>query len=40
VSRGEGELLIAPRAVCLLSVCLTVKPVGEPDASIGHGRNL
>jgi hypothetical protein len=29
VSRGEGELL---------SVCLTVKPVGEPDALIGHVR--
>jgi hypothetical protein len=34
VSRGEGELLTVPkpRAVGLLSVCLTVKPVGEPDA--------
>jgi hypothetical protein len=41
VSRGEGELLTAPkpRAVSLLSVCLlTVKPVGEPDALIGHVR--
>jgi hypothetical protein len=38
VSRGEGELLTVPkpRAVGLLSVCLTVKPVGEPDALIGH----
>ena len=27
-----------PRAVGLLSVCLTVKPVGEPDALIGHVR--
>jgi hypothetical protein len=40
VSRGEGELLTAPkpRAASLLSVCLTVKPVGEPDALIGHVR--
>jgi hypothetical protein len=40
VSRGEGELFIAPkpRAVSLLAVCLTVKPVGEPDALIGHVR--
>jgi len=40
VSRGEGELLTVPkpRAVSLLSVCLTVKPVGEPDALIGHVR--
>jgi hypothetical protein len=40
VSRGEGELLAAPkpRAVSLLSVCLTVKPAGEPDALIGHVR--
>jgi hypothetical protein len=40
VSRGEGELLTAPkpRAVSLLSVCLAVKPVGEPDALIGHVR--
>ena len=40
MSRGEGELLTAPkpRAVSLLSVCLTVKPVGEPDALIGHVR--
>jgi hypothetical protein len=40
VSRGEGELLTVPkpRAVGLLSVCLTVKPVGEPDALIGHVR--
>jgi len=41
VSRGEGKLLTAPkpRAVSLLSVCLTVKPVGEPDALIGHVRS-
>jgi hypothetical protein len=40
VSRGEGELLTVPkpRAVSLLSVYLTVKPVGEPDALIGHVR--
>jgi hypothetical protein len=40
VSRGEGELLAVPkpRAVSSLSVCLTVKPVGEPDALIGHVR--
>ena len=40
MSRGEGELLTAPkpRAVSLLSVCLAVKPVGEPDALIGHVR--
>ena len=40
MSRGEGELLTVPkpRAVGLLSVCLTVKPVGEPDALIGHVR--
>jgi hypothetical protein len=40
VSRGEGELLTAPmpRAVSLLSVYLAVKPVGEPDALIGHVR--
>jgi hypothetical protein len=40
VSRGEGELLTVPkpRAVGLLSACLTVKPVGEPDALIGHVR--
>ena len=40
MSRGEGELLTVPkpRAVSLLSVCLTVKPVGEPDALIGHVR--
>jgi hypothetical protein len=40
VSRGEGELLTVPkpRAVGLLPVCLTVKPVGEPDALIGHVR--
>ena len=40
VSWGEGELLTVPkpRAVGLLAVCLTVKPVGEPDALIGHVR--
>jgi hypothetical protein len=40
VSRGEGELLtvLKPRAVGLLPVCLTMKPVGEPDALIGHVR--
>jgi hypothetical protein len=40
VSRGEGELLTVPkpRAVRLLFVCLTVKPVGEPDALVGHVR--
>ena len=40
VSRGEGELLTVPkpRAVGLLCVCLSVKPVGEPDALIGHVR--
>src|SRR3977135_3330817 len=40
VSRGEGELLTVPkpRAVSLLSVYLAVKPVGEPDALIGHVR--
>ena len=40
MSRGEGELLTVPkpRAVGLLSVCLTVKPVGEPDALIGRVR--
>src|ERR1700739_66984 len=36
----EGEVLTVPkpRAVRLLSVYLTVKPVGEPDALIGHVR--
>ena len=40
MSRGEGELLTVPkpRAVSLLSVCLTVKPVGEPDAGDRHVR--
>jgi Prokaryotic dksA/traR C4-type zinc finger len=40
VSRGEGELLTVPkpRAVRLLSVCPAVKPVGEPDALVGHVR--
>ena len=40
MSRGEGELLTVPkpRAVSLLYVYLAVKPVGEPDALIGHVR--
>ena len=40
MSRGEGELLTVPkpRAVSLLPVYPTVKPVGEPDALIGHVR--
>jgi len=40
VSRGEGELLTVPkpRAIGLLSVCLKVKPVGEPDAGDRHVR--
>ena len=40
MSRGEGELLTVPkpRAVRLLSVCPAVKPVGEPDALVGHVR--
>jgi hypothetical protein len=40
VSRGEGELLTAPkpRAVSLLSVYLAEKPVGEPDAGDRHVR--
>ena len=40
MSRGEEELLTAPqpRAVSLLSVCLAVKPVGKPDALVGHVR--
>jgi hypothetical protein len=40
VSGGEGELLtvLKPRAVGLLPVCLTMKPVGEPDALIRHVR--
>ena len=40
MSRGEGELLTVPkpRVVSLLSVYLAVKPVGEPDALIGHVR--
>ena len=40
MSRGEGELLTVPkpRAVGLLPVCLTVKPVGKPNAVIGHVR--
>ena len=42
MSRGEGELLTAPkpRAASLLSVCLTVKPVGEPDAGIGTSGSM
>ena len=40
MSRGEGELLTVPkpRAIGLLSVCLKVKPVGEPDAGNPHVR--
>ena len=40
VEGRRRELLTVPkpRAVGLLSVCLTVKPVGEPDALIGHVR--
>ena len=40
MSRGEGELLTVPkpRAVRVLSVCLAVKPVGEPDAGDRHVR--
>ena len=40
MSRGEAELLTVPkpRAVGLFPVYLTVKPVGEPDALIGHVR--
>ena len=40
VSRGEGELFTVPkpRAVGLLPVCPTVKPVGEPDAGNRHVR--
>ena len=40
MSRDEGELLTVqmPRAVGSLPVCLSVKPVGEPDALIGHVR--
>jgi hypothetical protein len=40
VSRDEGELptVQTPRAVGSLPVCLSVKPVGEPDALIGHVR--
>jgi hypothetical protein len=30
--------VLTPRAVGLLPVCLTMKPVGEPDALIGHVR--
>ena len=30
--------MLTPRAVGLLPVCLTMKPVGEPDALIGHVR--
>jgi len=30
--------VLKPRAVGLLPVCLTMKPVGEPDALIGHVR--
>src|SRR5712672_1639657 len=34
----EGRRGVTPRAVYLLPVCLTVNPVGEPDALIGHVR--
>ena len=30
--------MLKPRAVGLLAVCLTVKPVGEPDAGDRHVR--
>jgi hypothetical protein len=42
VSRGEGELLTVPkpRAVGLLPVCPTVKPVGEPDALSGTSGSM
>ena len=37
---GEGETLTVPkpRAVDLLPVCLTVKPVGKPNAGNRHVR--
>jgi hypothetical protein len=40
VSRGEGELLTVPkpRAVVCSPYTSAVKPVGEPDALIGHVR--
>jgi hypothetical protein len=40
VSRDEGEspTVQTPRAVGSFPVCLSVKPVGEPDALIGHVR--
>ncbi len=40
MSRGEGETITVPkpRAVGLLPVCLTVKPVGKPDAGNPHVR--
>jgi hypothetical protein len=40
VSRGEGETLTAQMPACgrLLSVCLSVKPVGKPDAGNRHVR--
>jgi hypothetical protein len=40
VSRDEGELLTVqtPRAVGSFPVCLSVKPVGEPDAGNRHVR--
>src|SRR5712692_3096411 len=38
--RGRRRVITVqkPRAVGLLPVCLTMKPVGEPDALIGHVR--
>jgi hypothetical protein len=39
--RGAKEsdfTVLKPRAVSLLAVCLTVKPVGEPDAGDRHVR--
>jgi hypothetical protein len=36
--RRELLTVLKPRAVGLLPVCLTMKPVGEPDALIGHVR--
>ena len=40
MSRGEGENLAATMtlATSFFSVCLAMKPVGEPDALIGHVR--
>ena len=38
MSKGEGEPSTHKCRVRLLSVCLSVNPVGEPDALIGHVR--